>query len=78
MAGPDALLLLPRYCFILKFIFHDRRLLMIQMILLNEQEQLGNKENLLTEKRSVSWLAKLEDRLSLDVCFLRGPMKFSR
>lgn len=73
LPGPDALLLLPRQCFILKFMFHDRRVLMIQMILLNEQEQLGNKEDLPTEKRIVRWLAKLEDCLSLDVCFLREP-----
>lgn len=57
MAGPDALLLLPRYYFILKFVFRDRRLPMIQMILLNEQEQLGNKEGLPTEERSVRWRA---------------------
>jgi len=61
LAGPDVLLLLPRYCFILKFMFPDRRLRMVQMILLNEQEQLGNMKDLLTEKRSVRRLAKLED-----------------
>lgn len=36
---------------------------MIQMILLNEQEQLGNKKDLATEKASVRCLAKPENRL---------------
>lgn len=74
LPGPDALLLLPRQCFILKFMFHDGRVLMIQMILLNEKEQLKIRRTYQQKKRIVRWLAKLDDCLSLDVCFLREPI----
>lgn len=50
----------------------DRRILVTQMILLNGQEQLGNKENPPTEKSGARWMAELEGGLSLDGSFSRG------
>lgn len=47
---------------------------MIQMILLNEKEQLKIRRTYQQKKRIVRWLAKLDDCLSLDVCFLREPI----